>query len=288
MRGYSNLETSHRDADPTDWINAITMGGGVFIEDFLSDAALADISKTIKARASEHLSGSSDRSSFWQGFHGERTTRFTGLGRDTDYFFDLLEDPLFGAVADALLEDSGKGYWLNTCQAMIIGPGEPAQILHRDGDNWANVQSAFWPNSPELTVSMMIALDNVWPALGSTRIVPGSHRWEDYRRRPTPDEVFAGHFKAGDALLYTGSTLHGGGANETADQLRWALHLSVVVGWLTPEEAITQEYPADLVRGRSNRVKRLLGYESFDGAPKSGGRLWLRDFERWRLDEADR
>jgi len=109
MRGYSNLETSHRDADPTDWINAITMGGGVFIEDFLSDAALADISKTIKARASEHLSGSSDRSSFWQGFHGERTTRFTGLGRDTDYFFDLLEDPLFGAVADALLKTVAKG-----------------------------------------------------------------------------------------------------------------------------------------------------------------------------------
>ena len=166
MRGYSNLVTSYRDADPSDWINAITTGGGVFIEDFLSDAALADISKTIKARASEHLSGSSDRSSFWQGFHGDRTTRFTGLGRDTEYFFDLLEDPLFGTVADALLQDSGKGYWLNTCQAMIIGPGEPAQILHRDGDNWANVQSAFWPNSPELTVSMMIALDDVWPALG--------------------------------------------------------------------------------------------------------------------------
>ena len=90
MRGYSNLVTSHRSADPTDWINAITAGGGVFIEDFLSDAALADISKTIKARASEHLSGSSDRSSFWQGFHGDRTTRFTGLGRDSEYFFCLL------------------------------------------------------------------------------------------------------------------------------------------------------------------------------------------------------
>ena len=46
--------------------------------------------------------------------------------------------------------------------------------------------------------------------------------------------------KVGDALLYTGSMLHGGGANETADQLRWALHLSVG-GWLTPEEAIMQD-----------------------------------------------
>ena len=48
MRGYSNLVTSYRDADPSDWINAITTGGGVFIEDFLSDAALADISKRSK------------------------------------------------------------------------------------------------------------------------------------------------------------------------------------------------------------------------------------------------
>ena len=165
MRGYSNLVTSHRDADPADWINAITTGGGVFIEDFLSDVALAGISKTIKARASEHLSGARiDRP--LAGFSWRSDDRFTGLGRDTEYFFDLLEDPLFGTVADALLQDSGKGYWLNTCQAMIIGPGEPAQILHRDGDNWANVQSAFWPNSPELTISMMIALDDVWPALG--------------------------------------------------------------------------------------------------------------------------
>ena len=178
-----------------------------FHRGLLSDAALAGISETIKARAMKHLSGGSDQSSFWQGFHGDRTTRFTGLGRNTEYFFDLLEDPLFGTVADVLLADSGKGYWLNTCQAMIIGPGEPAQTLHRDGDNWANVQSAFWPNSPELTVSMMIALDDVWPALGSTRIVPGSHRWADYRRRPVPNEVVAGHFKAGDALLYTGSML---------------------------------------------------------------------------------
>ena len=65
MRGYSNLVTSYRDADPSDWINAITTGGGVFIEDF---AGTRRHLKTIKARASEHLSGSSDRSSFGRVF----------------------------------------------------------------------------------------------------------------------------------------------------------------------------------------------------------------------------
>ena len=92
MRGYSNLVTSHREADPCRLDQCDHHGRRCFHRGFLSDAALAGISKTIKARASEHLSGSSDRSSFWQGFHGERTTRFTGLGRDTEYFFDLLED----------------------------------------------------------------------------------------------------------------------------------------------------------------------------------------------------
>ncbi len=34
----------------------------------------------------------------------------------------------------------------------------------------------------------------------------------------------------GDALVYSGKTAHGGGANRTPDRWRCAMHLSYVVG----------------------------------------------------------
>ena len=85
---------------------------------------------------------------------------------------------------------------------------------------------------------MMIALDDVWPALGSTRIVPAAIAGRIIEGAPL-DEVVAGHFKAGDALLYTGSMLHGGGANETVDQ-RMGTAPECRGGLVDPEEAITQ------------------------------------------------
>ena len=285
MRGYTGLTTFNRSQDLEAMRASFQADGAIFVTDFLSPSLCTSLSHTVKAMAGSHAAGGQDPRRFWRYFHGERTKRFTGIGRHTEAFFDLLEDPLFGHLADQALGDGGPHYWMNTCQAMIIGPGEPAQVLHRDGQNWTTVQSALWPKCPELTVSMMIALDGVWPELGATRVVPHSHRWLDYDRRPAPCEIESGSFKAGDALVYSGSLLHGGGANETADQIRWALHLSFVVGWLTPEEAITEEYPAPLVSGRSDRVKRLLGHSSFEAPPTQGGRLWLKNFDHWQQSD---
>lgn len=41
----------------------------------------------------------------------------------------------------------------------------------------------------------------------------------------------------GDALVYSGYVLHGGGANQDGTAWRKAMHMSFVAGWLTPEEA---------------------------------------------------
>jgi hypothetical protein len=285
MRGYRGLTTFNRSSESDAMLASFEADGAIFITDFLSSSGCASLAETVKRMTVSHSAGGQDTRRFWQRFHGERTTRFTGIGRYSDVFFDLLEDPLFGRLADQVLGGGGTHYWMNTCQAMMIGPGEPAQVLHRDGQNWATVQAALWPRSPELTISMMIALDEVWPELGATRVVSGSHRWADFERRPALDEVEAGAFRTGDALIYSGALLHGGGANETSDQSRWALHLSFVVGWLTPEEAITEEYPSTLLKGRSERVKRLLGHTSYEGPPAQGGRLWLKNFDHWQSSD---
>jgi len=80
-----------------------------------------------------------------------------------------------------------EGYWLNTGQAMIVGPGEKGQMLHRD--------IALWPifmdgakNAPEAMVSILLALSDFTEEVGATRVVSGSHLWDDFRRDADPTE----------------------------------------------------------------------------------------------------
>lgn len=66
----------------------------------------------------------------------------------------------------------------------------------------------------------MIAFTDYTEENGATRIIPGSNHWEDFEDRGTPEQTIAARMKAGDVLLYSGKTAHGGGANLTTDQYR--------------------------------------------------------------------
>ena len=84
------------------------------------------------------------------------------------------------------------------------------------------------------------------------------------------------------------TVLHAAGANATTDRWRLAMHLSFVVGWLTPEESNPLDYTtAELEAcGASDHVRQVLGHRSYDpsgirrergsGEPGGGGGLWLR------------
>ena len=207
-------------------------------------------------------------------FVGQRTIRFSSLGVLTPAFFELLDNPTYAAIADAVLLPNCGSYWLNTGQVMYINPGEPAQVLHRDANNWWQLMQATWPDSPDVTISAMIGLDEVTEDLGATRVVPGSHRSLDLERW-TEAESLPAELGPGDALIYSGYVLHGGGANRT-DRVRRALHLSFVVGWLTPEEASPIDFRTEELAGCSERVQRLLGHRSYTSDPHPGGGLWLR------------
>jgi len=264
-----------------EFIEALSKDGALIIEGMLDPIRLETLRASVRAEASKRAAGPEGGPRYWQTFHGANTKRFTGIGLLSEVFFDLLEDEVLAGIADALLKDSGPQYWMNTCQAMVIGPGEQAQTLHRDGDNWSSVMQHGWPDCPELTVSMILALEEVDASVGATRVIPGSHQWPDYERVGQPGETMPAELAAGDALIYSGKVIHGGGENATQDRWRWALHLSFVVGWLTPEEASNQIYSAEPLQNRSDRVKRLLGFSAFNPYPGRGGRLWLKNFEPW-------
>jgi ectoine hydroxylase-related dioxygenase (phytanoyl-CoA dioxygenase family) len=187
-----------------------------------------------------------------------------------------MENPTMKAWADAALLPNCGSYWLNTGQAMIIGPGQPAQVLHRDQDNWP-LFTAMGDAAPEITVSCMLALSEFTEENGATRVVPGTHKG-DFKRVYKPEESLPALMRPGSGLLYSGKVIHGGGANRTRHQWRTGLHMSFVAGWLCPEEASPLGVPFDIARHHSERVQQLLGYRSTSPDPHNGVQVWLMDF----------
>jgi ectoine hydroxylase-related dioxygenase (phytanoyl-CoA dioxygenase family) len=251
--------------------------GGVIIENMFPAHVIGDMRAAAEARAQDVVPGSATQGMGEAGaaFVGANTIRFSSLGRLTDAYFEMLENPLFESLADAVLLPACGSYWVNTGQVMFIGPGEKAQALHRDADNWWEFVSATWPETPEVTLSAMIGLDHVTEELGATRVVPGSHKWQEL-------DWFGDHASVpaelgpGDALVYSGNVFHGGGANQT-DRWRRAMHLSFVAGWLTPEESCALDYTTEELQARSPRVQRLLGHRSYSPGARRGGGLWLKE-----------
>lgn len=189
-------------------------------------------------------------------FFGESTVRFDGLPAKSSQFVEVLQLSLLQGVADIVLKPQCDDYLLNTAQLIEIRPGETAQRIHRDEDAWPQVPG----EKPQLEVEAMFALTDFTVANGATQVVPGSHLWEP-DRQPTADEITYAEMSAGSALVYLGSTLHGGGANTTNDQRRRGMFLGFVVGWLRTEENMFLTVPLEAARTMPVRVQELLGYK---------------------------
>ena len=246
---------------------AIESDGAVIVRDLVAPDAVkqlnADLDEAIEATAPGSRSGIRK----WEDFHGANTIRFCGLAaRSRTFVTEVLLNPLLLAWADGALLPHCTDYWLNTSQMMIVGPGEPAQRLHRDEGNWPEALS----EDKELTVSCLLALTPFTEEVGATRVVPGSHN-------KAHTEETAAVMEPGSGLLYSGKVVHGAGENRTSDQWRRGLHCSYVLGWLRPEEAspiaVSQSVAAEL----PERARRLLGWASYHS--DGGGRTWLVDFE---------
>lgn len=269
------LEQLTREDGTDAMLEVLARDGAVIIRDWVEPGRLERFRADMVRHAAAVDAGTVADDVSVRRFWGERTIRFTRLAHRSPEFAHLLTDPQYLALADRVLGPNGTDYWMNTGQMMIIGPGEKAQWLHRDADNWPSVCT---PDGFEVTLSCMYAITEFTAEVGATRVVPGSHRWEDYARMPEPHEICQAVMPEGAGMVYTGRVLHGGGANVTADRFRYGLHLSYVLGWLTPEEAGPLGTPWEDVRDLSEQAQRLLGWRC---SPSKGtaARLWTVDYE---------
>jgi ectoine hydroxylase-related dioxygenase (phytanoyl-CoA dioxygenase family) len=189
-------------------------------------------------------------------FSGLSTRRTGGLLTRCPSSVDLVAHPLVLDVVDAALWPKKTTFQLHLTQSIAIGPGSPAQFLHRD--HWC---FDFFPFSRDVDVevSTIWALTDFTEVSGATRVVPRSHRTVD-EVRYTPEESEPAVMPRGSVVLYLGSTVHGGGANRS-DDVRIGVNVDYVLGFLRQEENQYLTYSLDEVRAMPERVQRLLGYE---------------------------
>jgi ectoine hydroxylase-related dioxygenase (phytanoyl-CoA dioxygenase family) len=185
-------------------------------------------------------------------FEGFRTQRVYALFAKTRAFDRPAVHPLLLGVLDQVLGH----YQLSAPTGIQIGPGEKAQVLHRDDGVYP-----LPPDYANVVVNTMWALDDFTAANGATRLVPGSHGWLD--RAPGPDdEIVTAAMPAGSVAFYLGKIWHGGGAN-TTDRPRLGVILEYVAGWLRAQENHLLAVPRETVAELPERLQELLGYNVY-------------------------
>lgn len=255
---------------------AFVRDGAAIVHHMLAPDTLARLREELASTTRATSAGTKSTDAMVQKFWGSNTKRFTRLAARSATFRDeVLVHPILRQAADREIGPHCAAYWMNTGQVMIIGPGQSAQWLHRDADNWPLVLG---PNERPVTISCMFAVTEFTAETGATRVVPGSHRWSDFERTATDDEVIQAVMPAGSGLIYSGAVLHGGGKNSTTDVWREGMHLSYLVGWLTPEEAGCIGISDEVARTLTPLQQQLLGWRCYDG-DTAAARLWTLDYE---------
>ncbi len=255
----------------------LAQDGGVIVHNMLTPQVVANLLNELAPQSEASQVGPKSDNENVNHFWGQQTKRFTRLAQRSQTFADeVLVHPTLTGVADVLLKPSCASYWMNTGQMMIVMPGGAPQYMHRDSDDWPAMCS---PASPSCQISCMFALSDFTAENGATRVAPGSHLWSDFSRQATDDEITQAVMPAGSGMIYLGKTLHSAGANKTVNDARYGMHLSYVLGWLTPEEAGCLGVTEDRAKTFTKQQQQLLGYRCYDASDLNGGRLWTVDYE---------
>jgi hypothetical protein len=188
------------------------------------------------------------------GFSGRRTRRTGGLVGRSETCRELVMHPLVLETTRALLSGA-TSFQLHLTQVITIGPGEPAQKIHRD--QWAY---DFFPfrKGYEVQCNTIWAMTDFTEANGATRIIPGSNHFEDGLDLDGSSSEPA-EMARGSVLFYTGSLYHGGGANRS-DAERAGINITYNRSWLRQEENQYLSVPLEIARTLPVELLRLMGY----------------------------
>jgi hypothetical protein len=273
----ARLRSISKDTPAAEILAIVEEDGGVIIEQFLTPDQVRRFNEEIQPAMDALGAGSKNSDEFVQEFHGDNTKRLTNLVTISKTFREeIIDHDLLHELGEGVYREESGDWWMTTGQVIEIGPGNKAQMLHRDLEN-SYPFIGMGPAGPMVMVNFLIALTDFTEENGATRVIPGSGHWADYEDRGVPEQTIPAEMKAGDVIFFNGKVVHGGGANVTENELRRGVTIPLQPAFLTVEEAYPFLIDLELVKTLSPRVQKMLGFRSL--YPKGSPGLWQNNYE---------
>ncbi|GKT61918.1 phytanoyl-CoA dioxygenase family protein [Colletotrichum tofieldiae] len=244
---------------PQKLVDIINRDGGVIVEKLIDCQLAEEIKRDLKPYFDEDIPDK-------YGFFPATTQRASGLLGISDGCVELACNPLYTAVANALVSSSYT-FWrgdqkkavsgkpiISSTVGFRVNPGGKQQVLHRDDND-------YHPHDKKLPVMIgcVTALTKTTAANGATVVIPGSHLWGP-DRRPLDSETIPAELEPGDALIFLGNLYHAGGAHVTEDEYRETVGIFLCQPTLRPAENQFLMVPFEKVKKMRPQAQRLLGY----------------------------
>lgn len=241
------LEHLSAGSDPKAIAEIVHRDGAAIIDDVLSPAETDAVEDELAPFIARTAFGPDE-------FSGRRTKRTGGLVARSPKCRELVMHPTILGAAGSLMSHA-TSFQLHLTQVIAIGPGEPAQAIHRD--QWAFDFFPF-PKGYEVQFNTIWALTDFTEENGATRVIPGSNNLEDKLKFKEADTIPA-EMKRGSVLAYNGSVYHGGGANRS-NATRVGINITYNLSWLRQEENQYLAVPLEVARTLPVDLLKLIGY----------------------------
>jgi len=192
-------------------------------------------------------------------FEGNRTTRTYNLLAYGEIWQKVPPHPVVLELIEGVL---GPQCLVSSLASISLGPGETAQVIHADDQ----IQPLAKPHVATVCNSMW-ALTDFTEDNGATRLVPGSHLWQnpDYFAGDANVDTMAAEMTKGSVLVWHGSTWHGGGANVTKDEVRIGVAMNYCAGFIRQQENQQLGIPAEVMATFSPQLRQLCGLGMYRG-----------------------
>jgi ectoine hydroxylase-related dioxygenase (phytanoyl-CoA dioxygenase family) len=160
-------------------------------------------------------------------------------------------------VTDLLEHVLGERFLMTSYSANITAPGCPDQALHQD----QGYVTRPYPAYPIVT-NVVWTLDDVNATNGGTRVVPGSHLWDEPLPESNSPMAVTLEAPAGTAILVDGRTYHGAGANQS-EARRHVLLVNYCRAWVRQQDNPFLGLAPDVEADLSPDLRRLMGFKTW-------------------------